>query len=458
MRKGITAVVAVVFLIAIAIIASISIYFWMAGLTTKRPEPVKPTPIVANPIGNGKVLIANLGNKPINASTIDVSEGDISCPNVEVGPGEQVLCKVNTSSNQSIAIYGGGTGATIVSGVAINQQTTSTQPQKNWYYKGWAYRREITVVENSGNDLYNYQIQLILNSSNFNFSRANPDGSDIRFTYLQGDTEAIANYWIEYWNATQKLGIVWVKLSIPANGNVTVYMYYGNPTATTTSNPVNVFDFYDGIETGVSQYWEDISESGSPQPYVNFTWDNSTKSHGNSSVLVELWSPQSTTYNAIMRRNFTGVSVDSNHGILLWFNYSQFGGHGEPLSFRDQYLNPAVNLVFRQYYTGDSYVVNGINTGKVLSLGEWYRVLIKDLNFTNTSVDVTIYDSTLQVFDSKDDIQFANTNTVSPLAMFYIIQSSWYNTQSAYYNFDSLAVFKYIEPEPTYTIGAEEEY
>ncbi len=118
MEKGISPIVAVVLLIAITVIAAIGIHFWMAGLATKQPTPETPVSIVANPIGHGKVLIANLGQKPVNTSTLKTSEPgvNITCEKKVIGPGEQVLCEINesTSNAGTIAIYGKGTGSTIV--------------------------------------------------------------------------------------------------------------------------------------------------------------------------------------------------------------------------------------------------------------------------------------------------------------------------------------------------------
>ncbi len=113
MKRGVEEIVAIVLLVAIAVIAAVSIYFWTAGLATKQPTPKNPIAIVANPIGGGKVLIANLGQKPINTSTLKTSSGSISCPAEELGPEEQVLCVIFNATGE-IAIWGNGTGSTII--------------------------------------------------------------------------------------------------------------------------------------------------------------------------------------------------------------------------------------------------------------------------------------------------------------------------------------------------------
>ena len=48
---------------------------------------------------------------------------------------------------------------------------------------GWSYGNKITIPANSIDaDLTNFPCTVILNSTNFDFSKAKSDGSDIRFT------------------------------------------------------------------------------------------------------------------------------------------------------------------------------------------------------------------------------------------------------------------------------------
>lgn len=65
----------------------------------------------------------------------------------------------------------------------------------------------------------------------------NLDYSDIRFTSSDGSTEL--SYWME------RDGIFWVKVPTISIGSNTIYMYYGNSAATTTSNGDNTFIFFD---------------------------------------------------------------------------------------------------------------------------------------------------------------------------------------------------------------------
>ena len=105
---------------------------------------------------------------------------------------------------------------------------------------GWLYYRELNI--NPATPEIDYQIKVQLNTSNFNYPRASPDGSDIRF--FDGN-QIFLNYWIENWD-TSGTSVIWVK--IPDLGTTYIYMYYGNSNATSLSNGTNTFVFFDDFE------------------------------------------------------------------------------------------------------------------------------------------------------------------------------------------------------------------
>lgn len=84
-----------------------------------------------------------------------------------------------------------------------------------------------------------YQLPINLNYSNFDFTEANFDGSDVRFIQYMptNQSQRELDYWIEKWNSTQRKARVWVKIPyLEANQTTTIYIYYGNPSATSNSN------------------------------------------------------------------------------------------------------------------------------------------------------------------------------------------------------------------------------
>jgi hypothetical protein len=71
------------------------------------------------------------------------------------------------------------------------------------------------------------------------------DFGDIRFTKADGVT--LLNYWMESYVASN-YAVFWVKVADDLSTNpVTIYIYYGNPSATTTSNGDDTFILFDHL-------------------------------------------------------------------------------------------------------------------------------------------------------------------------------------------------------------------
>jgi len=101
------------------------------------------------------------------------------------------------------------------------------------------YRRKITITEQSGRDLENYPIRIDLDSSNFDFSKFENNGLDIRFTDLNGN---VLNHWTELMDIANQQAKIWVLLEeIPANGTVEIYMYYGSDAGYGRAPPTTMF-------------------------------------------------------------------------------------------------------------------------------------------------------------------------------------------------------------------------
>ncbi len=119
MKRGISPIVAVVLLIAIAVIAAVGLYFWVGSLTGKQATPNTPNMITANPISDGKIIIANLGKTAINTSELRTDENsiDINCNETNLKPGEQIICTIKGNATKNdIAIYGNESNVIIISG------------------------------------------------------------------------------------------------------------------------------------------------------------------------------------------------------------------------------------------------------------------------------------------------------------------------------------------------------
>ncbi|MEA1993807.1 MAG: DUF2341 domain-containing protein, partial [Euryarchaeota archaeon] len=137
-------------------------------------------------------------------------------------------------------VSGTETGRAKISTIAGNYTSMSSVTIEYWWDTDWTKRKKITIAENSGNDLTDYQIDLsIVHDGDM---KANYE--DLRF--IDSDHNELS-YWIED-NAADP-ATVWVKiLSIPEISTATVYMYYGNALASSESNGTATFVFFDSFE------------------------------------------------------------------------------------------------------------------------------------------------------------------------------------------------------------------
>jgi len=99
----------------------------------------------------------------------------------------------------------------------------------------WQYITPVTIYENSGSNLTDYQVLLTFDTQTpITAGKMNSDGSDIRFAE---DVNGVflLNYWIESGINTNSTNI-WVKVPfIPTFDSVIIYLFYGNLSATPQS-------------------------------------------------------------------------------------------------------------------------------------------------------------------------------------------------------------------------------
>jgi len=95
-------------------------------------------------------------------------------------------------------------------------------------------------------------------------SHSKTDFGDVRFTRSDGTT--LLDYWMES-KVDSDNAVFWVEIPDDlSTTNATIYIYYGNPTATTTSNGTNTFVFFDDFDDPALPSWTfvdnaDISKS-----------------------------------------------------------------------------------------------------------------------------------------------------------------------------------------------------
>ncbi|NOR84833.1 DUF2341 domain-containing protein, partial [archaeon] len=101
-----------------------------------------------------------------------------------------------------------------------------------WWNSSWAYKKEIQI-DGTGLEIpANYQFKIDVD---YVADKMNSTFKDLRFTNGSEIDAGLLDYWVET-NISETSATVWVEIPETSNTtNTTVYMYYGNPTATSES-------------------------------------------------------------------------------------------------------------------------------------------------------------------------------------------------------------------------------
>jgi hypothetical protein len=128
---------------------------------------------------------------------------------------------------------------------------------QSWYDGSWSFRKSHIITGSAGAGT-NYQMRIIANKATGTDSGANiylgtnvrDDFGDVRFTASDGTT--LLDYWLETGSLNSgSQAAFWVEVAADLGSNQTIYIYYGNSSATTSSNGTNTFTLFDDF-TGTS--------------------------------------------------------------------------------------------------------------------------------------------------------------------------------------------------------------
>lgn len=143
--------------------------------------------------------------------------------------------------------WSGGSGTSTVDEYSSKSRLTSStagqltvSTQGSWAYDEWSYRQSIRI-SNSGGAQTDYPVQITITYDD----DMNADFSDLRFA--RGTTEL--SYWIQESTASTE-ATVWVNVDSLGASNTTIYMYYGNSSATDASSGEDTFPFFDDFSDG----------------------------------------------------------------------------------------------------------------------------------------------------------------------------------------------------------------
>mgnify|MGYP000542397066 CR=1 FL=1 len=308
--------------------------------------------------------------------------------------------------------------------------------------RNFKYRRRITITEQSGSDLTDYQVLIELSSSNFNFEHAQTNGEDVRFTDANGN---LLDYWIEEWDAVNETAKIWVEVpSIPANSEIEIFMYYGNPTVASASDADATFVFFDDFEEyPVGSHptkWADADMG------AGITEVTDVMSYRGTKCLLQNANGSGNGARATKIADggaWGNVAISSMYYDKGGMNAVAVGTYepaDDPTSWGNEWLYLKHNLENYVYRENS----DGVNTGNVdtdipRKVNQWVKF------------EFRYYNGELRAYI---DGQLAHTTTKIDNIGRILLLDWWASTDDDYH--DLVIVRKYTEPEPSVSISEEE--
>ena len=200
------------------------------------------------------------------------------------------------------------TQADFNAGVLSNVDTSSSPGdvklavKSGWYNTFWSRRKPITI-NNAGSSLTDYQVKVNVTYD----SDMKPNFDDIRFADADGST--LLSHWQESYTASTS-AIFWVKVPSVPSGAKTIYMYYGNSSASSASNVSSTFSggsfsdtFTDSskIDTGASS---NIAVSSGNVEIATYSSSTTLYSESDNRILIQLPNDNYGTQNFIALQVF----------------------------------------------------------------------------------------------------------------------------------------------------------
>ena len=320
----------------------------------------------------------------------------------------------------------------------VNFQLTTLEAG-TWWNVSWQYRRPITISNSVSENLTDYQIKLNVSYD----PDMNADFSDLRFTYYNStiQKETKIPYWIEEYTESTN-ATIWIKVpSIPANTTATIYMYYGNPSATSKSNGTAVFEFFDDF-TGTSldpNKWEvnvigtitynvnDMLNITNSSSWIADGYDGGYQHRIKWTPLTDFiieWDAEASTSGIDYKCSQVGFApIKSDEKIIYWV------GHEDNTANDDLYRR-VINESGRAWTSSWAYSLT--TKFALIKLGNTYKAVVNG-----------------KIVDTS-----TSTSTVSAIALATGRYGKYPFSDEQW--IDNVRIRKYTDPEPTVSIGPEE--
>jgi len=346
-----------------------------------------------------------------------------------------------------------------VNAKALYNAFPSPPPPVEGWLEGWSYRKSHVIQGSSAGSVTDYQIRITVHYGSGTDSgehvylngKCRTDFGDIRFTDSSG---TLLSYFLEE-KVNSNYAVFWVKIpSIPASPNtVTIYIYYGNPSATTISNGEATFPWL----------FDDFANYNINDTPNTTDWDTSGVNANNT--ITVYYDPEDTSKKCF-RIKESGDGTDTKLIGLLKGYRTGFALHFRVWQSRDEntyyscYENNTIVVTVQyddgdkryEWYDGSAYR-NFSPTSPTISIGTWYEIIWKVLD---TGEEEMIWN--INGTDYEGGFR-ANVTTGINKVAFWLYRLTSFSLYIGGVGQDNRYIFarKFIDPEPSHGAWGNEE-
>ncbi|MCX6251766.1 MAG: DUF2341 domain-containing protein [Bacteroidetes bacterium] len=307
---------------------------------------------------------------------------------------------------------------------------------EGWYNSIWTYRNS-HVINSAMNAGTNYSVEIDVNFGSGTNSGANvycngncnANFGDIRFTASDGTT--LLSYWLKGYTSSAN-AVFWVKIAGDlSTTSQTIYMYYGNSLATTTSDPNQAFIFYSNGTTTAG--W---TLSGTVGTDGNELYANEHATGGANYMCRDL----SGAYGTNTLTTFNVLTDNGNLGNFFFLCNASGAGQMYRLDSRGSgnYSGFATTTSWNAW--------SNPSGGTYSTYGTWYRFGIA---ITSTSSATLYYDNTT----SQDPYAGTTLGTysITNSGTWIGLNGDMLGNGSLQTRWDNIITRRYVNPEPAHS-------
>jgi hypothetical protein len=302
----------------------------------------------------------------------------------------------------------------------------------DFFDNSWLYRLP-AVIDNTGNplSLTQYEVRIVLNSSQTDFwGGVEGDGRSLRFT--DDDKNSLLDHFTDSFDFGGESAELYVNVpSVPGSSVKTVYLYFGNPSALSSSSGENTFFFFDDFESG-DLGWQQYA-SGSVMVIDdggNMVLRKYFQSDPNGGYRT--FSSAIGSFEATFRTNRVNFNGGGANRYAL--ENSGFSGYGALLNNFDA----ASTMYIEERSAGTGSTISATRNPSLSSL-LWYRIRMRRYGST---VEFELFNDSGSLLDSVS----ANDSTVASFDRFTVHGGYEFYT-------DDIRIRNYTSPDPGVSFG-----